>query len=342
MEAMHDRDLVAVGQVLRQVLDQGLDLGFFLRELTNCWRNMFLLRQAGESALPLLGLSGEEAASWMDWANRFDPAHIHASWQMTLDGQRKVMTSLEPALALELLLLNLTCLPDLVNLETVTARPTRGDTPAQRPMTGGQGGPTGGIPSGPAAGPEPGQGGTTQKARQSSSSSSSPVKQYTHPVQPSNSPSLLGQQPEPPVRDTSVSVGPSDATPMTEPPVPGPQGPRDWKGFLKFVEQRNGQAGIQVSMLHLAKGERHGNELVVTCRSRIHCEQLSEKQTAIALDLLAKEYFGQMVDVRVETGDIEVPKSNRQLQEEAENHPGVTKVMEAFSAQMVSVDQRKR
>ena len=129
---------------------------------------------------------------------------------------------------------------------------------------------------------------------------------------------------------------------MTEPPVPAPAGPRDWNGFLKFVEMRNGEAGVQVGMLHLAKGERSGNDLVVTCRSETHCTQLKDKQTLIALDSLAKEYFGQTVDVRVETGDIEVPKSNRQLMEEAEKHPGVNKVMETFSAQMMSVSHRKQ
>ena len=54
MEVLHSRDLPGVVRLLRQVLDQGLDLGFFLRELAGCWRNMFLLRQAGEAALPAL------------------------------------------------------------------------------------------------------------------------------------------------------------------------------------------------------------------------------------------------------------------------------------------------
>jgi len=134
MEGIHDRNLVGVGQTLRDVLDQGLDLGFFLREMTSCWRNMFLLRQAGKAALPLLGFSGEEAQSWLDWAEKFSPAHIHACWQMTLDGQRRVMTSLEPAMALELLLLNMASLPELINLESVgqTPAPRGGSAPSGR------------------------------------------------------------------------------------------------------------------------------------------------------------------------------------------------------------------
>uniref|UniRef100_UPI000B248764 DNA polymerase III subunit gamma/tau n=1 Tax=Salidesulfovibrio brasiliensis TaxID=221711 RepID=UPI000B248764 len=134
MGAIHERDLVALGTMLREVLDQGLDLGFFLRELVGCWRNMFLLRQSGRNALELLGLSGEEAETWLDWAGKFEPGHIHAAWQMTLDGQKKVMSSLEPALSLELLLFNLASLPELVSLSKAGGSPAaapRGQAPGK-------------------------------------------------------------------------------------------------------------------------------------------------------------------------------------------------------------------
>lgn len=119
MEAIAGRDLPLLSRTLRGVLDLGLDLGFFLRELSGCWRNMFLLRQAGEAIVPELGLPEEEAAQWLEWSARFAPAHIHACWQMTLDGQQRVVKSLEPAQALELLLLNLACLPDLLPLSAL-------------------------------------------------------------------------------------------------------------------------------------------------------------------------------------------------------------------------------
>ncbi|BCS87276.1 DNA polymerase III subunit gamma/tau [Pseudodesulfovibrio sediminis] len=356
MEAMESRNLVAVGQVLRQVLDQGLDLGFFLRELTNCWRNMFLLRQAGKEALPLLGLSGEEAASWMDWAGRFEAAHIHACWQMTLDGQRKVMTSLEPALALELLLLNLTSLPDLINLETMTANVPGGGAP-QRPM-GGQGG----MQGGPNTGSMQGQGGMPQGGQRFSPHSQNQPVQHI-PRQPrqttpqSSAPPPPRQSDPAPVEAEPEPVAPSEAAPMTESAAPPVQpvgqpvdrqpvgaslsGPKNWEGFLRFVEERNGQAGVKVSMLHLADGEFKQNRLEITCKSKTMCSRLLEKQIFTALEELAREFFDEGVEVRVETGDIVVPKSDRQLMEEAENHPGVNKIMESFSAQMISVSPRK-
>ncbi len=375
MEAMHSRNLVSVGNVLRQVLDQGLDLGFFLRELTNCWRNMFLLRQAGKDALPLLGFSGEEAQTWMDWANRFEAPHIHACWQMTLDGQRKVMTSLEPALALELLLFNLTSLPDLINLETVgTAAPAAPQRPG--PGGGGQGGygQGGGQTGGPQGGPGGPQGGGCSppggQRMAAPQQNVAPQQSYAPPVQ-APEPAPIPQQEVAPVQTAqSVApaemppvsipqpVAPSEATPaamapMPEakkeqprtPPVPpagAPRGPRNWQGFLSFVEDRNGQSGVKVSMLRLNKGELKGDELVISCGSRMQCSQLTDKPVLKALDGLTREYFGPMVEVRVEIGHIPEAKSDRQLHEEAEAHPGVMKIMEEFSAQLISVSARRQ
>jgi len=240
MEAMHDRKLVEVGKVLRQVLDQGLDLGFFLRELTNCWRNMFLLRQAGEEALPLLGLSGEEAGGWMNWAGKFDPAHIHACWQMTLDGQRKVMTSLEPALALELLLLNLTSLPDLISLEKVgqaspAAAPPRQAPPRQAPPRpggmgqGGQGAPprSGGGQSAPPGGGYSPPGGRRFAPSRSASQAAPQMDEAVPPPQDERpEPAFSKEEPPVPFDETGADrpmsaasveeVGPSEATPVAE------------------------------------------------------------------------------------------------------------------------------
>ncbi|ADU62456.1 MAG: DNA polymerase III subunit gamma/tau [Pseudodesulfovibrio sp.] len=402
MEAMHARDLVAVGMVLRQVLDQGLDLGFFLRELTTCWRNMFLLRQAGPDALPLLGFSGEEASTWMDWAGKFAPAHIHACWQMTLDGQRKVMTSLEPALALELLLLNLTSLPDLINLEAMTgpmtgpvtgtgsaagqgggqtlprpplaqqpgspppaaggqrfapqpprqAPPRQAGQPAmpQAPRQSQQGNgrdssgnePSGTEPSGGPDDPRPGHG-ASPRTMAPAAQEPAPPSYDDGPPDDSDCPDIqdvreagvwteTGDAPSPP---SALSKGPAA-------PVARPSGPRDWAGFLDFVAERNGQAGVRVAMLRLTEGRVGDDTLVIRCKSRMHCSQLSENTTLSALGILTREYFGPKVEVRVETGDIAVPKTDRQLQEEAENHPGVLKVMETFSAQMLSVGHRRQ
>lgn len=122
LSAMQKEDCVAVSTVLRGVLEQGLDLGFFLRELTTVWRNLFLLRQSGKAAMSLIDLPETEAAQWFATAEGFALSHIHACWQMTLEGQRRVLTSLEPAMALELLLLNLTMMPRLLGMSQVSRK----------------------------------------------------------------------------------------------------------------------------------------------------------------------------------------------------------------------------
>ncbi|WP_084502110.1 DNA polymerase III subunit gamma/tau [Fundidesulfovibrio putealis] len=148
MQSFKEQDCLGVSTLLRNVLDRGLDIGFFLRELAACWRDMFLLNQSGEKALDNLELSEEEGRQWLAWAGQFDARHIHACWQMTLEGQRRVMTSLEPALALELLLLNLAYIPKLLSLDALNAS---GGTPPGRPGPGSGAGPRPISPSGPGA-----------------------------------------------------------------------------------------------------------------------------------------------------------------------------------------------
>ncbi|MDR0826567.1 MAG: DNA polymerase III subunit gamma/tau [Desulfovibrio sp.] len=121
LAAIRDGDCLGLSVMLRELLDQGLDMGFFLRELSSMWRNLFMLRQSGKAALSTMDLSGTEAEACFDLCQGFSLQHIHACWQMTLEGQRRVLNSLEPAPALELLLLNLAMLPRLLSLENLSA-----------------------------------------------------------------------------------------------------------------------------------------------------------------------------------------------------------------------------
>ncbi|WP_035067888.1 DNA polymerase III subunit gamma/tau [Nitratidesulfovibrio termitidis] len=164
MQALASQDCVAVSAVVRDLLDKGVDIGFFLRELAATWRNLFMLRQAGEAALPALDLPEEEARQWLEWAPKFEITHIHACWQMTLEGQRRVLTSLEPAMALELLLLNLAMLPRLVSLEQLSRGGGAGPAGGSGMPGGGAGG-YGSMP--PRQGGHGGQGGYGAQSAQS-------------------------------------------------------------------------------------------------------------------------------------------------------------------------------
>ena len=113
-EALHAQNCPAVAELCRQILQQGVDIGFFVRELAGNLRNIFLLRQGGAALAASLQLPADEVALWQGLALRFSTAHLHAAWQMTLDSQRGIVQSPEPAAALELLLLNLALLPQLL------------------------------------------------------------------------------------------------------------------------------------------------------------------------------------------------------------------------------------
>ncbi len=120
VQAFADQDVQALIATVRSLFDQGLDLGFFLQELAGLWRNLFLLKQTGENGLELLEMPEEESRHWLECAEMFTLSRVHGAWQMTLEGQKRVMSSLEPSLALELLLLNIAFQPDLTEITSAT------------------------------------------------------------------------------------------------------------------------------------------------------------------------------------------------------------------------------
>ncbi|MDD4701848.1 MAG: DNA polymerase III, subunit gamma and tau, partial [Desulfovibrio sp.] len=132
-DALHAQDCAAVAELCSQILQQGVDIGFFVRELAGNLRNLFLLRQGGDAMMPSLRLPADEAALWQSLAPRFSTAHLHAAWQMTLDSQRGIVHSPEPAAALELLLLNLALLPQLLPVGQLTPDHMPGHMPGQAP-----------------------------------------------------------------------------------------------------------------------------------------------------------------------------------------------------------------
>jgi DNA polymerase-3 subunit gamma/tau len=132
VKAVSKADCLLLSTLVEDLLKEGLDLGFFLRELGAVWRNLFLLRQCGDKASGIIELPEEQVSAWMEWAKRFSLPHLHACLQMTLEGQRRVLTSLEPAQALELLLLNLAYLPRLMPVGDVDLSQVEPETPQEK------------------------------------------------------------------------------------------------------------------------------------------------------------------------------------------------------------------
>ncbi|MCR4666629.1 MAG: DNA polymerase III subunit gamma/tau [Desulfovibrio sp.] len=117
--AIRDRNASSVVSLTRELLRRGVDIGFFLRELAGFLRSLFLLGQGGPSMAKALLLSPQDQSLLSPFVADFSPAHLHAAWQLVLEGHKSVVLSTEPASALELLLLNLALLPALLPLENL-------------------------------------------------------------------------------------------------------------------------------------------------------------------------------------------------------------------------------
>ena len=105
---------VDMALVTRDLVSTAIDIGFFVRELTDQIRSLFLLRTSDKDAVARLGITEDELNFLMRIAPQFSPAFLHAAWQMILEAQRGIAISPNPATALEMLLVNLAMLPRLL------------------------------------------------------------------------------------------------------------------------------------------------------------------------------------------------------------------------------------
>ncbi len=115
LTCLYEQDIAKLTHLIQDLLSNGIDLGFFLKEFSTIWRNLFVLKQSNHNAA--FSMPIKELARLESHASKFTLTYIHAAWQMTMDNQRRILQSLEPASALELLILNLALLPKLLPIE---------------------------------------------------------------------------------------------------------------------------------------------------------------------------------------------------------------------------------
>lgn len=364
VEAIRSQDCVALNDVLHVLLDQGLDLGFFLRELSALWRNLFLLRQAGEKALPLLELPEEEGRGWLAVASELSPTYIHAAWQMTLEGQRQVLTSLEPAQSLEMLLLNLTYLPQLLPLDNLDAGQLEKRVPA-KPAKTGPAHRTTAVP-GAAPGPARSKPGDAASASQASINDSRPAVSRAN-AEPAQAPQTFRDsepaRPAPPHEPpgpmatrgnetkkgapqaaSNVDVSGPNSSGQAQPgQEPEPQdAPRTWEGFLKHYDKLCKKDEVCLPGLRQVVGDLRGDELILRCSTLFQYNGLQVPQKWRALERLLREYFGP--DLRISfpppEGAAEDPGS--QPNGSHLKHPLVRELVEQFQAKVVSLEPREK
>ncbi len=374
LDALAGQDAAAIAVLVRELLAQGADMGFFLRELCSLWRNLFLIKQAGRDAAKELDMPESEQERLLSMASRFSLTYIHAAWQMTLDSQRRILTSLEPSAGLELLLLNLAMLPRLLPLEELA--------PIAAPASGGVVTPQGSAPlSGGATGSAPAASSSSASSAQSAaprpvaepvaSPASSPAPaEPPAPVQSAPSPSFARRAPTsasvsspvsaPASSPVSAAAREAAPAPAAEPaPEPAPhltEAPKPaetrapafrppsaaWKDvpvdtsltWDTFLDACRDNHDIPLPMLRQVTGEVRGDWLVLQALSQVIGQQLQRPEKLRVLESLAASWAGRPLQIAFRPPQ-RIVRTEAELKEEVQSHPVIKKFQDAYDARLV-------
>ena len=374
LDALAGQDAAAIAVLVRELLAQGADMGFFLRELCSLWRNLFLIKQAGRDAAKELDMPESEQERLLSMASRFSLTYIHAAWQMTLDSQRRILTSLEPSAGLELLLLNLAMLPRLLPLEELA--------PIAAPASGGVVTPQGSAPlSGGATGSAPAASSSSASSAQSAaprpvaepvaSPAISPAPaEHPAPVQSAPSPSFARRAPTPASVSSPVSAPASSpvsaaaresapapaAEPAAEPAPHLTEAPKPaetrapafrrlsaaWKDvpvdtsltWDTFLDACRDNHDIPLPMLRQVTGEVRGDWLVLQALSQVIGQQLQRPEKLRVLESLAASWAGRPLQIAFRPPQ-RIVRTEAELKEEVQSHPVIKKFQDVYDARLV-------
>lgn len=320
--ALKGQDCLAVAALTQELLERGVDLGFFLRELATLWRNLFLIRQAGDAAAAALDMPDAEKRRLLELAPQFDPGYIHAAWQMVLESQRQVLTSLEPSSALELLLLNLAILPRLISLEGLSRAvpaPSAPTTVSPPPAARSFEERTSGIPARPAPVHAPEVPGHSRKGSVGE----------TPP--PWNNAAPTAAEAPVPAPTSPVPVQRRDAPEN----VPAAQrSAQTGEGFVAFCRKKGQKGVLSLPALEQAQAAFSDESLTLATSSAFQYEQLMVPASLAELERLACEHAGKPFSVRVLPPEKPL-KTEAELKKEFASHPVIKSLAETFDASLL-------
>ena len=364
LDALAGQDVAAIASLVRELLAQGADMGFFLRELSGLWRNLFLIRQAGRDAAKELDIPESEAGRLAEAASRFTLTYIHAAWQMTLDSQRRILTSLEPSAGLELLLLNLAMLPRLLPLEELSL-PSGSAAPAAASPQGSGALSSGAAPAQGSVSPAP-AGGEAAPAVCAPAFSAPVRKASSAPLsRPAKAPSVPSEQPRPFEPPSPASPGgapvstaaagekapafPASAPDLTEETKPVETQPsaarqpsEEWKDvpvdpsltWDTFLASCQDNRDIPLPMLRQVTGEVRGNWLVLQAFSQVILQQLRRKEKVTVLERMAAAWAGRPLQIAFRPPQ-KIVRTEAELKEEIQEHPVIRKFQDVYDARLV-------
>ena len=295
-------DIAAIISVCRQILSRGLDIGYFIRDLSASLRNLFLLSQGGENMAGVLGLSANEKKFLLGHATESSPAHLHAAWQLALSSQREVIQNPEPGAALEMLLLNMTLLPKLLPVENVAELgiPLKNNPPSGVPKVA-----------------------ETQNFAKAEAAQvdDRPTSKPDHPEP------AAGNKAEPAKVEEDIK---------NDDCIPGKKGiaatePPTWQGFREFCHVRQEQ-GLAVPTTRILSGLyglwQEGR--VILKASHVTAHEAAKKELSLLREVMA-DYCG---DVEVEISGPDEVRTEREIMTELENNPELKSCMEILNAQI--------
>ncbi len=314
-EAVRDQNGARMLEIVQELEHNGQNLQHYCRELARYWRNLLVLKIAG-NVTRLVSASDREQHEMLSVASAFSEEDLTRYLQLTLDLYKTLQFSLQPRFHLELGLIKLVQAGKLHSIEEIISElKTGNDAPLK------------------ASAPAP---------RREIARLSPPSAKASPPVMP---PKIV--QPAAPVKsDLSVQVmAPDDAEPAPE-VIPlahtasvSPASAPDLKSRLvsSLLEQGCKMSADAVEHSHL---KLEGAELVFTAAKRF---LLGLRDAAVAKT--ASSLLGKTVKVRIDIdADMsavpvaENPSENKAFQSAAENaitqralsHPGVKRFQELF------------
>ncbi len=302
MQYILDQDLIRLHEMVNYLLEQGLDLGFFLQELAQCWRNMFLLSKGGAEAGKMLNLPEEEVEQWRDMAGKFAASTIHAGWQMVLESRRSILGSYEPGISLELMLYNLAYLPELI--------PVSGYAPDSQPK---------GDPGQQAA---DGKDHPDKEKKSRSNEYATSATQREVEVVTENFQEFRESE----KHEVEVQAGES------------PETKRDWKSFVDFCCEHSRGDLTLARMLKECSASIDKDYLTLKPDREYVRSALERNGREKKLAALAYSFFEREMQVFFEGEPApEIPEIS--AEETVRNHPGVQRIMNEFDARIMEVSR---
>lgn len=322
-DAVLARDCAALTELCRNLLQRGVDVGFFVRELSQHLRDLFLLRQSGSAIVASLHLPADEAALWQGLAPRFSPGHLHAAWQMTLEAQRGIVQNPDPATALELLLLNMALLPQLLPLENLVPGTQSAPAPHQPPAMPPAEAQRAAAPETQAMQPAPRPQTRPQAAPRPTANSAPPPASAPHP-RPAPQPAA----PARPEERHEEGSGDDDAPP----PGPASAAPRDWSAFCDFCAkaQEQGRDAPSPRMLRQLAASWDGARLLLTPNGETLLHQV-ERQRSLLEKALAAYGAG---DTQIEIATPRPVRTQAELIEEYSQKPELQECLSIFDGRV--------